>query len=194
MKKLSSYFNRKSSTGKQKPENQDLHKTKEDLMQTQAALNNPVLPVSADFPSPGALTPGIMAALWEMVHTCRNIARQAEDKGDLKTALAAIKETHRLLMNLAKLEAARLKAQQNQPAAQTAAPEPSGSARTGQTQAASPVSPAAEQGQGRENNQGACPPVSGMDPGEAKPAPAQPNRQGWPPNARGITNLGNYVY
>jgi hypothetical protein len=150
----------------------------------------------ADFPAPGALTPAIMAILVEMVSQCQGLARQAEDKGDLKTALAAIKESHKLLMNLAKLDAARLKAQQTQAAAQTTAPAPAtaGLAQPGQTKGISPVQPAPEPDRRGKNPQASNPGATGPELGDAKKVPPQPGREDWPPNARGITNLGNYVY
>jgi len=150
-------------------------------MQAQAASNNSPPPEPANFPAPGALTPVIMATLLEMVSRCQNIARQAEEQGNLKIALAAIKETHKLLMDLAKLDAARLKAQAPQADAQLAAPGGS-------------VTPAQKQDNHGEPRPASPAGVSGPEPGEPKPVPPQPLRPGWPPNARGITNLGNFVY
>jgi hypothetical protein len=179
MKLWPTYFNRKKSTDNRKLKTKN--QVKEQDMKTQATLNHSHLSQPADFPAAGAMTPAIMTALMEMVSQCRGIARQAEERGDLKTALAAIKETHKLLMNLAKLDAARLKAQEARQAAQPAAsaaqatapaPEAVASARPGQAQAG-----AATPGAGQPN-----------------PAPPPARRQELPPNARGITNLGNIVY
>jgi hypothetical protein len=147
-----------------------------------------------------------MAALLEMVSQCLGLARQAEEKGDLKTALAAIKETHKLLMDLAKLDAARLKAGQPQPAAQTPgqdsapapqaakAPAAAASVQPGQTQAAAQVKPAKEQNSRNETPTSCGAGVSGKEPAGSNMAQPKSSSTEWPPNARGITNLGNYVY
>ena len=176
-------------------------------MKTQATAKNSTLSEAADFPAPGALTPAIMATLWEMVSSCQRIARQAEDKGDLKTALAAIKETHRLLMNLAKLDAARLKAQETPKAAKNtaagaavgestvaAAPKPGGQTPQAQTPAGSPADPAREDNRRPLDQNTASTDAATPEPSQAQTVQAAPPRQELPPGARGITNLGNIVW
>jgi hypothetical protein len=207
MKKLKNYFNRKSSTGKQPPASQDHSKTKEEVMKTQTVQNNTLVSATVDFPAPGALTATIMVALLEMVSQCRGIARQAEEKGDLKTALAAIKETHRLLMDLAKIDAARLKAEQNQPAAKTTgketaipapraapAPEPANPAQTAQAQPAAQVTPVRETDRGQVSQNVVATAAAVPEPPQVEAVQAVPQRQQLPPGARGITNLGNIVW